>query len=83
MIISDGLTLIVSLNEQEGKRLMDYAERKDMSLGHVMRQALRVYDMIESVPGAYEAMRELQRKLNKRVRRPCGCLPSQFCKVCY
>ncbi len=47
------------LNEREGARLLEYAASKEMSTSAVLRQALRVYDLMEQTPGAYEAVRTL------------------------
>jgi hypothetical protein len=53
-------TVNVRLDRREIDRLQKYATEKDMSLGAVMRQALRTFDMMEQTAGSYDAVRKLE-----------------------
>lgn len=54
-------TIPVRIDARELKRLEEYEQQKDMSKSAIMRQALRVYDMMEQTPGAYEAVQKITR----------------------
>lgn len=52
--IERGNEVRVMLNDLELERLFDYAHSKEMSTGGVLRQALRLYDLVEKTPGLLE-----------------------------
>jgi hypothetical protein len=56
-------TVNVSLNDAELERLFDYAHIKQMSTSGVMRQAFRLYDLVEKTPGLLEHIERTQREL--------------------
>ena len=60
----------VRLDRRETERLLEYEKSKDMSVSAVLRQAFRVYDMMERTPGAYEAVRKLQGLHTKPTEKP-------------
>lgn len=47
-------TVNVSLNDTELERLFDYAQVKQISTSGVLRQAFRLYDLVEKTPGLLE-----------------------------
>ncbi len=47
-------TVNVSLSELELERLFDYPHQKQISTSGVLRQAFRLYDLVEKTPGMLE-----------------------------
>lgn len=52
-------TVKVSLSDVELERLFDYAKTKEMSTSGVLRQAFRLYDLVEKTPGLVEHITKL------------------------
>lgn len=68
----------VSLNDVELERLYDYAHVKEMSTSGVMRQAFRLYDIIEKHP---ELLEHIQRFMQQKIGPKVDPSTDSYCRL--